>query len=262
MRYESVVWDWNGTLLDDVALALGIVNNILRDHNLDSLTRERYQQIFDFPVQLYYERAGIDFSETSFEAVSDRFCGEFERRFGTARLFSDVTSSLAAVQGLGARQFLLSSTEHTSLVRMVSGLGISGSFHDIRGMPDGFARGKTEIGEKLLRAHSIDPNRAIMVGDTRHDWEVAEALGMDCVLLSTGHHSFERLASVGPPVLESVGHVPDICVSAHEGPCCWRYEVCRTRGRPTNVGQRLGRHRLVERKREAGLVRPRHSHQR
>ncbi len=77
----------NGTLLDDMALALSVANGIFRDHQLQPLTPERYQEIFDFPVQLYYERAGMDFSQVSFEATGRRFCEEFERRLPSAALF-------------------------------------------------------------------------------------------------------------------------------------------------------------------------------
>lgn len=207
MRYESVVWDWNGTLLDDVELALCIVNDILFDHKQEKLTTERYQQIFDFPVQLYYERAGMDFSVTSFEAICERYCQVFEENIATAQLFEGVPSSLAQIKAAGMRQFVLSSTEHKALLRMVSSFGITSTLDDIRGMPDGFARGKTSVGQELAQAHSVDASKAVMVGDTKHDWEVAEALGMDCVLLATGHHSHERLESVGCPVFASVSDV-------------------------------------------------------
>ena len=73
MRYETILWAWNGTLLDDVELALSVANNILTDHGVEPLMREHYTQIFDFPVQRYYERAGLDFSTLSFEAVSEIF---------------------------------------------------------------------------------------------------------------------------------------------------------------------------------------------
>ena len=53
-KYETVIWDWNGTLLDDVTLSLSIVNELLLEHNIPILTRERYREIFDFPVRLYY----------------------------------------------------------------------------------------------------------------------------------------------------------------------------------------------------------------
>ncbi len=215
MKYETIIWDWNGTLLDDVALALDIVNDILRDHDLDSLTPERYQDIFDFPVQLYYERAGMNFVEISFETISNRYCREFEEKIESTRLFSDAQAALAVIAESGVRQFVLSSTEHEALVRMVTNLGVAQAFHAIQGMPDGFARGKTGVGRVLLQSHKINPRSSVMIGDTRHDWEVAESLGMDCLLVSTGHQSSVRLSSVGCPVLDSASEVVNYLKDRH-----------------------------------------------
>lgn len=70
MTCANVVWDWNGTLLDDVDLAVQVINGILQEHELEPLSPTRYRQIFDFPVQLYYERAGMRFIDVPFEAAS------------------------------------------------------------------------------------------------------------------------------------------------------------------------------------------------
>ncbi len=205
MHYHSIIWDWNGTLLDDVELAVAVVNDILLDHRLEELTTERYRKIFDFPVQLYYERAGMDFSELSFESISERFCLAFEKNIDTAQLFRDVPNSLTQIRQAGIEQYVLSATEHEALLRMVSGFGIASTFDGIRGMPDGLAREKAGIGQALIDTHDIDVSKTLMVGDTRHDWEVAETLGIDCVLVATGHHSYERLTTLGCPVFDSIG---------------------------------------------------------
>lgn len=206
--YDSIVWDWNGTLLDDIALVVDIVNEILVDHDLAPMGRERYREIFDFPVAAYYERAGMDLSAVDFADIGVRFHRAFEQRLGAANLFPEVRSSLVSLGNAGIRQFILSSTEHESLVHTVGDFGVGDLFDDIRGIGDRLARGKTEAGKQLIAAHGIDASRALMVGDTSHDWEVAQACGMDCVLLSTGHQSRARLAALGCPVFDAIEVVP------------------------------------------------------
>jgi phosphoglycolate phosphatase len=93
-NYDTVIWDWNGTLLDDVALSLSIVNELLFEHNLPRLSRERYGEIFDFPVRLYYERAGLDLTLVNFETISGEFCSRFEARLKSAPLFPAVNRTL------------------------------------------------------------------------------------------------------------------------------------------------------------------------
>ena len=209
MRYQNIIWDWNGTLLDDVDLAISVINEILLENELEELTVERYKSIFDFPVQTYYERAGMNFTHTPFETVSARFCETFESNLHTAGLFQDVSHSLKQLKLFGIRHYLLSATEHQALLRMTATFDIGPSFDDIAGMPDGLARNKTDIGHRLVRENNITASHTLMVGDTKHDWEVANALGVDCVLVSTGHHSHERLSAIGCPVFESVSALID-----------------------------------------------------
>ncbi len=206
-RYHTVLWDWNGTLLDDVALSLAVVNDILADHGLEPLLRNRYLRIFDFPVQRYYERAGMDFSKVSFEAVSEVFCRAFERRFGEAGLFPAAGNTLSTMRKEGKRQFVLSNTEHAALGRMLNRYGLTEVLDGFRGNGDELARGKVAGGRQLLRDHGIDPAGTVLVGDTRHDLEVAEAIGVDCVLVSTGHHAHDRLTGLGCPVCPSLDAV-------------------------------------------------------
>lgn len=206
--YDSVVWDWNGTLLDDIALVVEIVNEILADYRLAPMGLERYRELFDFPVERYYERAGMDLSSVDFSEIGARFHRSFEQRLAAAQLFPYAMSALTIIKDRGIRQFLLSSSEHESLMQMVGDFGLSVLFDDVRGVGDRLARGKTQAGRQLVAARGLDPSRALMIGDTSHDWEVAQACGMDCVLLATGHQSHSRLAELGCPVFDAIDEIP------------------------------------------------------
>ena len=213
MRYNTVIWDWNGTLLDDVELALGIVNQILVDQGLQVLSRERYTQIFDFPVKTYYQRAGIDFSKTSFEVLSERFCSEFESRLDSVDLFAAAPQMLSAVKSAGKRQYVLSGTEHQMLSRMLKTFDLWHLFDGIKGLQDGLAHGKITAGEEMMNEFNVDPASTVLIGDTRHDFEVAETLGIDCLLVATGHHSIERLSTVNCAVYSCLTELEDYLVS-------------------------------------------------
>jgi len=203
-KYETVIWDWNGTLLDDVTLSLSIINELLSEHTLPQLTRERHREIFDFPVRRYYERAGFDLTHLNFETVNGEFCRRFETRLHLASLFPAVNRILETVNQSGARQFLLSSTEHHALKRMVKSLGLDSSFDAAKGLADGLARGKLNAGRELVDQFQIEARSAVLIGDTAHDAEVADSLGVDCMLISAGHHSHERLSRLNHPVFSSL----------------------------------------------------------
>lgn len=60
---KHIIWDWNGTLLDDVGLSLEAINIVLARYNLPPLRKERYLEIFTFPVIEYYRELGFNFED-------------------------------------------------------------------------------------------------------------------------------------------------------------------------------------------------------
>ena len=84
--YRHVIWDWNGTLLDDAWLCVEITSGLLRRRHLEPLTPERYERLFDFPVRIYYERLGFDLEAESFEEIGSEFIEEYRVRRYECRL--------------------------------------------------------------------------------------------------------------------------------------------------------------------------------
>jgi len=202
--YECVIWDWNGTLLDDLTLALSVVNELLREYSVEELTLSRYREIFDFPVRDYYERAGLDLGKHDFHEISEKFCSRFEERLHLARIFPAVPSLLESIRESGSRQFVLSGTEQNALGRMMRRYGIAELFDATQGLGDNLAAGKVTAGRELVQRCRIEPDRTVIIGDTTHDAAVAKELGMECLLLASGHHSQERLSLLGLPVFDSL----------------------------------------------------------
>jgi phosphoglycolate phosphatase len=202
--YETVVWDWNGTLLDDLDYCLQIANEIFGERGLAALSRERYREIFDFPVRLYYERAGLRLDELEFRALSVDFCARFERQLHGVPLFSRAAALVQSLAVRGTRQLVLSNAEQGSLLRQIERWGLAGVFSGVQGRSDTFATGKVEAGRALLARGGVSLGSSVLIGDTVHDAEVALELGMDCVLIASGHQSAERLSSAGCRVVESL----------------------------------------------------------
>ncbi len=204
-NYDAIVWDWNGTLLDDVSLAVRVMNQMLAEHGHSQITNEVYARVFEFPVQRYYESIGFDLTVHDFSELSDRFCGDFEAGLQEATLFVAATETLAKLSALS--HFVLSNTEQSALDRMLAKFDIAHRFQAAYGLNNNHATGKIGIGHELLATHQIDSSRALLVGDTTHDAEVAAALGVDCLLVATGHNSRSRLEAVGVPVVGSLEEV-------------------------------------------------------
>ena len=81
---------------------------------------------------------------------------------------------------------------------------MTGYFDRLLGLGDIYAKSKVEIGLAYLKENGFDPARAVMIGDSVHDYEVAQALGVRCVLQSGGHQPPEKLREMGAPVVKGL----------------------------------------------------------
>src|SRR5690606_27256500 len=202
-RYAHVLWDWNGTLLDDVALCLDIMNRMLDERGMRRIEPVRYRKIFDFPVRLYYSQLGFDFESEPFEHLAACYCEQYDARFAESSLQHNARLLLECLSDRGVSQAILSSTEQRALGDALRHFRIDHHFTEIVGRSDCYATGKIDTGRALLERLDAEPGQTLLIGDTVHDFEVAAALGMDCILVSHGHHSRDRLLAVHHDVVPS-----------------------------------------------------------
>jgi phosphoglycolate phosphatase len=206
-RYQTIIWDWNGTLFDDAWLCVDIMNGMLQECGLPLMTPEKYAQIFDFPVRDYYARLGFDAQTDPFEKLSDRFIGEYLERKFECRLREGAEDTLQQLHSDGRQQLVLSAAKHDHLMRILEHFRLTDYFEAIQGIDNHHADGKLENALAMMQALRLNPDATLLVGDTLHDWEVAAEIGVDCLLIAGGHQSPERLAAAGANVIEHLSEV-------------------------------------------------------
>ena len=191
---KTVIWDWNGTLLDDLDLSLNSVNILLEERNLPTLSVERYKEIFKFPVIEYYKEAGFDFDKEPFEVQAKQYVRIYRDGVSSVKLFPDVADTLTYLKDKGYRLIVLSAMRDDNLKLMIDYVGITHFFDGIFGIKDNYAREKISLGKQLVNELDLNPSECLMVGDTLHDAEVSEHCGFNCILYTGGHVSRQRLA--------------------------------------------------------------------
>src|SRR5471030_2724284 len=115
MRYRHVIWDWNGTLMDDAWLCVEILNGLMHEANLRPLTVEEYRADFSFPVVKFYERRGFDFKTHSFDKISQRYISDYNRRRFECKLQPGTVAALTRLREVGLEQSVLSAYHETTL---------------------------------------------------------------------------------------------------------------------------------------------------
>jgi len=204
-RVRHVIWDWNGTLLDDAWLCIEVMNGLLAPRGLPALTPARYQALFGFPVRDYYLRLGFDFARDPFERVGTDFIEGYQARQHTCGLQPHAERVLDALAARGISCSVLSASLEDRLLAQASGLGVRGRFVRLLGLSDHFAGGKLELGRRWIGELGIAPEEVLLIGDTDHDHAVARDIGVGCVLVPSGHQSTERLQALGVPVVSDLG---------------------------------------------------------
>nr|WP_317400975.1 HAD family hydrolase [uncultured Gemmiger sp.] len=206
MRPELILWDWNGTLLDDVELCLDALNRLLARFGYPQrYDMASYRKIFGFPVKDYYLRAGMDFSRHPFTVLAESYMADYIPHAAACTLAPGAQQVLQTFADAGLRQVILSASPVDVLEQQVCERGIRPYFDRLLGLGDIYAKSKVELGLNYLHESGLDPKRAVMIGDTVHDFEVAQAMGVVCVLQCGGHQDAETLRTTGAPVYETLG---------------------------------------------------------
>lgn len=198
-----MLWDWNGTLLDDLQYGIGVRNRTFPAFGLPTIdSLEVYHQQFTFPIRIYYERGGV--TEENFEAVAHAWMDEYIRGCKEVQLHVDALPVIRRFKEAGIRQVVLSASQLDVLTEQISYYPLEGYFDTVLGLSDIYARSKEAVGKAYLEGCSILPTETVMIGDTLHDAQVAATLGAHCALVARGHQSKETLLEAGVEVMNTL----------------------------------------------------------
>jgi len=203
MNDRYIIWDWNGTLLDDVDSAVNALNQMLAVRGLAPTTRDYYRAHFGFPVRPFYAELGVDLAHEDW----DRICVDFHRFVDDEPkiLRADARAALQLAREAGVRQTILSALREDLLRRDVAAAGIADFFDAIYGVDNLDGASKLTRGHDLVRDLTLSSTcELFFIGDTLHDVEVARELGAKCILVDGGHQTADRLSTAGVPVASSL----------------------------------------------------------
>ena len=203
-KYKHIIWDWNGTLFDDAHLCVEILNTMMAKRGLQNITIESYRMEFGFPVIDFYKMRGFDFEQEDFDDIANEYISLYNSNRSQCKLRDNVIEVLQAIEEAGLKQSILSAYHQKLLEQIVEQTGIRSFFESLSGLNDYYANCKIDLGKKLIEGLGLDAGQALLIGDTVHDFEVSKEIGCDCILLTDGHQSRDRLEKCGVEILGSI----------------------------------------------------------
>ncbi|NLK12959.1 MAG: HAD hydrolase-like protein, partial [Candidatus Phytoplasma sp.] len=187
-----IFWDFNGTILDDLDLCYNILNEMLVNHGKKEVTKDIYLKIFTFPIKTYYEKAGFNFEETSFESLADEFIKKYQKASLDLKLHEGLIEAVHHFKEKGVKNVILSASKIDNLIEQVEHYQIKNLFDDILGISDVYAHSKVDIAKKYIQENGYQNTKKLMIGDTLHDAEVAKSIESKIILYTKGHQAKER----------------------------------------------------------------------
>jgi phosphoglycolate phosphatase len=211
-QIKHIIWDWNGTLIDDAWLFVEIMNGELKDRDLPLINIEDYRTIFTFPVKKYYEILGFNFEKENFKEVGYNFIQKFKARKFDANLFPESVQILDFASKLNIHQSVVSAQEHNLLNETINHYKIDSYFESISGIEHYYADNKIKIAQAVREKINCTNNQILIIGDSSHDFDVSQALGVECVLYSGGHYSKKRLQKNNCTIIDNHSELENILI--------------------------------------------------
>ena len=199
MKY--ILWDWNGTLLDDTQAALDTLNAMLTRRGEKSIAMDFYRDHFAFPCRPFYEQIGMRVSDDEWDALAQEYHDVYSRQ--PVRLNAETIAALEQVKAAGVKQSIISALRQDLLDQVTASTGVAPYMECIYGVDNLDGASKLDRALELMTAITAQapdgqPLDVVMIGDALHDKEVADALGIRCVLCAQGSHAGWRLREVAP----------------------------------------------------------------
>jgi phosphoglycolate phosphatase len=211
-KYDYILWDFNGTILDDAALCVQTENQLRRESGMPEISIDFFREHMCFPIKDYYINIGMDFTQISYADMCVKFMAIFQPASLHAPFREGVIDFITAQSKKGQKQILLSAAEKNNLLEQTAHFGITGLFEEVLGISDILGASKIELALSWLESKEKKPERMLFIGDTLHDFEVSQALGCDCVLLTGGHSNRKRLETAGVLVLDTIAELEAVCI--------------------------------------------------
>ena len=203
---DRVIWDFNGTILDDLQISIEAADELLMRYGLQPIASvEKYYEVFGFPIIDYYRRIGFDFSKTDYTVLAHEWVDIYLNNLPRAALKAGIVDVIVRLKELGIKQSVLSMTKEDMLIKQLTDLKIIGYFDEVCGLNDIYASSKLELAKKWRQSHQDET--VLYVGDTTHDAESADVIGCSCLMLAGGHQSVDTLNKTGRTVIYSAEEI-------------------------------------------------------
>jgi phosphoglycolate phosphatase len=201
MKYKNILWDWNGTILNDTPVAFESTNILLQRYGYPTITLEYYRDNIDTPIVNFYSKI-FDLNKHDLETLDNEWGVLYNQLSYKINLHTGIENMLHNLADNNFNQVILSAFKTDVIKSYAHKLNIEHYFDDILGTEGIVMESKTVRGKRYMQEHNFAPEQTLYIGDTLHDFDTAQGLGVDCILFSGGQQSPKLLKQCNAPVYD------------------------------------------------------------
>lgn len=205
-KYKYIIWDWNGTLLDDINASLRSVNDMLEKRRMPPIDKNTYRDAIGVPIRVFYDKI-FDMSREDYNVIIKEYNERYIYHLSGCGLSDGAEELLEKFASEGKKQVIVSSSNNAQLMENVEKYGVMKWFDAILGAADFMADSKIDRAVSYLKKHNAGAGETLVIGDLAHDAMLAKEINADCILISTGHEKPERLDSSGAKIIDSLREI-------------------------------------------------------
>ena len=198
LRYTLIVFDWDGTLIDSPATIVECIQQASRDLGIGVPDRERASHVIGLGLDDSLRHAVPDLPRERYREFAESYRQHFTAREDAMALFPGVPQLLERLRQRGHRLAVATGKTRKGLERAFASSGMGLHFACSRCADETSPKPDPKMLHELIAELSVEPHRALMVGDTSHDLEMARSAGIDALAVTYGAHPERALRALKP----------------------------------------------------------------
>ena len=197
-RFDLLVFDWDGTLLDSAGAIVAAIQAACRDLELPEPSDERARHVIGLGLGEALRHAVPELPEQRYPQMVDRYRHHYLSRDHELRLFDGAAELVAELSGAGFALAVATGKSRVGLDRALKASGLGAYFQASRCADECFSKPHQQMIEELMQEFSVAPERTLMIGDTTHDLQMALNAGVPSLGVAYGAHPAAALDALAP----------------------------------------------------------------
>lgn len=198
-RFDLIIFDWDGTLVDSIDWIVHCLKKAAQLHGCNIPEDRAAKDIIGLSIQNAMEKLFLGIDQITQQKLIDCYSQEFfSKQITEDDLFFGVTEMLQQFKQAGYKLAIATGKSHSSLNKAMQGTGLSDFFSITRCADQTASKPHPDMLEEIIKESGIKKTRAVMVGDSVHDMQMAVNAGISSIAVSCGANSFEQLQSCNP----------------------------------------------------------------